>query len=501
MKLQTVLDRASIFGVLLLSWGLLLWQLTDRSLWVDEFLTLQMVQGGLGEVLQATLSDIHPPLYFLALRLWTNVAGSSDFTLRWFSVAIGFLGLALLSVLVRRWISRLAVMPSMFLLALSPAFIEFSRMARYYSLLLTLGLLSTLFLLNALEHGSWRHWVAYTLTGIVLLYTFYPSGILLIAHGAIVISSPHRRAAIRAWCFAILVTGITFAPWVGYIAWKQIVGVSNASGAALARTGLGMTLGIAMSFYTFSVGETIFPWNPATWIGLGIIAMFILSSLRKAWSQSWQWALVFLSGVIFLSLVTNFVSVSTPFLNVPARGFFLLPYFLIVIATGLVYLSRRFRVIGMGGLLMVWCVGLFNYYNGQEFLNPIYLTPAKQAAQFVQSSSVASDLIIMDYDSIVGHYLSMNQTLSYLYTNQVNKIASALESTVPPRVWLISINRDQTQSISTLESVRQILSKDYRLEQTSFFLPIDPVYLKVKNFLLKQESYSYRLVIELYTRE
>ena len=500
VKARPSSDRKFLVGILLLNWGLLLGQLADRSLWVDEFLTLQMIQGGFAQVIQAAIADIHPPLYFLALRLWTLLVGTSDFSLRWFSVAVGFTGLVLFSVLVRRWIGRQLVLPTTLFLALSPAFIEFSRMARYYSLLLALGLLSTLILLYAIQVPSWKTWLAYTLTGASLLYTFYPTGILLLAHGIIVLAAPPRRVALKSWCVATCLAGITFVPWLVYVAWGQALRMSGASGAAFAHTGLGTGLGIAASFYTFSVGETIFPWNPVTWLGLGAIAIFVFSSLRRAWHEASPWLYLFLIGILFLSLVTSFVSVSTPFLNVPVRGLLLLPYLLIVIAMGMTKLNRRTRLIGAIALVGVWSISLWNYYAGEQFLNPIYLTPSKQAAEFVQRHIAAGDLVVTDMDSIVGHYLPADQVPSQLYTDQVDEIRATIENKPPQRIWLVWINRDQTENNSSLGTVRQLVVQDYRLEQTTRWLPIDPIYRQVKDYMLRRESYDYRLVIELFSR-
>ncbi len=495
--------HVTALGLILLSWGLLVWDLERHNLWVDEFLTLQMIQGTPQDVIAASMADQHPPLYFLAIHAWSAVAGSSDFALRWLSAAAGSLGLALMPGIARRLAGPRAAVPATLLLSIAPAFVEFSRMARYYSFVLALGLLSTKLLWDAICRDGWKRWLAYGLAGLALVYTFYPGGILLVAHGLIVILPGTRGPPARHWLMTLLGIGLVFAPWFGAIVATQITGVSGSGGVDFARSGLGFALGIGASFYTFSVGETIFPWRPEAWIGLAVIAILLGMGLRGSSEHGGRKSAgLFLLSVTLMAVVTNFVSVGTPFLNVPVRSLFALPYYLLIVAAGLTDLaSTRGKVVLGGALLAVCSVGIFNYFTGQQFLNPIYLTPAREAADFVRQNVANGDLVISDYDSVFGHYFLTTEdrsTPQHLYTDQIDEIQVALQRSQPLRVWLVIIGRDQSQRISTAEAVRQMLAAGYRLDRTERFLPIDSIYLKAKNFVLRRDSYEYRLTIEIY---
>ena len=95
-----------LIAILTLSWLLLVFDLEGKSLWVDELFTAELASLPLAGVIQHTVNDVHPPLYFLLVRLWSDWAGHSDFALRWLSVAAAWLSLALLFRLGRRsgWI-------------------------------------------------------------------------------------------------------------------------------------------------------------------------------------------------------------------------------------------------------------------------------------------------------------------------------------------------------------------------------------------------------------
>src|SRR5437764_15282815 len=69
-----------------LAFGLRLSGLGWRSLWFDEGYSAWLVRADLPLLLAAMAEDVHPPLYYLVMRLWLAIAGRGDeFTLRFLS--------------------------------------------------------------------------------------------------------------------------------------------------------------------------------------------------------------------------------------------------------------------------------------------------------------------------------------------------------------------------------------------------------------------------------
>lgn len=485
-------------AMLLLGWTLLIARLDRPSLWVDEFLTLQMIAPNVFDTIATTTRDLHPPLYFIALQGWLAFAGQSDFTARWFSIACGIVSVALLTVLSRQLVGAKSAMLAVLLLSVNPAFIMFSRMARYYALLMMLGLLSTVVLLKAIQRGDWKTWLVYAATALAILSTFYPGGVLLVAHGVFFIARDVRRGLLRRWFSALAVAALTFAPWFVVVARNQVAGAAAGAGADLSRSALGWVLGVGAAFYTFSVGETLFPWNPFAWLALAAIAILFVRALSTRARAVWQCFGLALLSLAFMSAVTTFVSVNTPFLNVAVRSLFVLPYWILVLAMGLTrFVSARAQFALGGTVILVSGISLFNYHAAREFLNPIYFTPSRDAANLVLDQAIATDLVVSDYDSVFGHYfLPGGSPAQHLYSNQLDKIQSAL----PARVWLITIGRDRSQSSSTADQVRALLAVNYRLNRVEKMLPIDPTYKHFKDLILRRETYAQRLTIELYQR-
>ena len=491
-----------LVAVLLLSWGLMTCQLDRRSLWVDEFATLQMIRGSPSEVVAASLADVHPPLYFVIMNWWVGLFGSSDFALRLFSVACAMLGLSLMPGVASRLAGPRAALPAAFLLGIAPAFLEFSQMARYYAMVLALGLLSTKLLLDALDQRNWRCWLTYALAGLALVYTFYLGGLLIVAHVLLILLHERPRDVLGRWLVSAILIGLGASLQFVLVAGRQMSGLAATLGADLSRSPIGFVLGLAATLYTFAVGETLFPWQPAAWAGgVAACALLVASLARRSGRAIWRSLGLLVIGMLLASLAITFIAADKPFLMIPVRVLFLLPYYVVCLALGLLTFSLRWRVIVMAVLLCSWSVSIYNNFVDREPLNPIYFTPAKEAAAFVRHSVMPDDLIISDLDSVFGHYYLGGEVVGqHRYTRQVDEIRSVLQSSLPERVWLVTIGRDRIQQISSANEVRQLLRAGYRLERTQGYLPIDATYQKIKTALLKRRSYQYRLTIELYVR-
>ena len=415
-------------GITFLGWCLLSWQLGERNLWIDEYNTSVMIQGSPQQVIDTAANDFHPPLYYLLISFWTRLASASDFSLRWPSIAASLLCLPLLMVVARRLTDSRIALWSVLLFSLSPAAIEFGRMARYYSLMMALGLLSTVLLLNALKRDQAIHWIAYALSALGLLYTFYPSGILLLGQALAFVWPQRRQAAARHWLVTAAIAGLAFAPWFFSVTASQSVRMSNGLSADMSRSLLGLALGVMATGYTFSVGETLFPWFPVAWIGLLIVAGLLLIGLKRSSRLTLQLLGLSIVCVTSIALSTAYVAVGTPFLNVPARSLFVLPFFVLLLAIGLNTLKSTRRVWFVFGLLAsVWAISILNVFTGQQYLNPIYITPAKEAAEYVRAHADAGDLVISDGDSVFARYFSTDTNASQqMDTQQIDQIQAVL---------------------------------------------------------------------------
>jgi uncharacterized membrane protein len=215
-------------AVLLLA-AVLRFQLLDaQSFWNDEGNSARLSERSLSLIIEGTASDVHPPLYYLLLRGWRELAGETEFTLRALSA---FLGIGLVAVaysLGRQLIGptgRGAALIGAFLVAVNPALIYYSQEARMYELLAFLALLSTLLLARFLQDRSRRFALAagYVIVAAAGLYTHYFFPAVLLAQNLVYglwlyDKRESGRAALwreaRAWLLMMLATLLIYLPWL-----------------------------------------------------------------------------------------------------------------------------------------------------------------------------------------------------------------------------------------------------------------------------------------------
>ena len=80
---------AALVGVLLLAYGLRVHRLGAQSFWNDEGNSARLSERSLAAIVEGTAADIHPPLYYVLLRGWRELAGDTEFSLRALSVYAG----------------------------------------------------------------------------------------------------------------------------------------------------------------------------------------------------------------------------------------------------------------------------------------------------------------------------------------------------------------------------------------------------------------------------
>jgi len=86
-----MLTNLAIILVTLLGGWLRFRGLAAAEFWYDEAFSALLVRKNWGEMWALIAQDVHPPLYYIGLKLWAGVFGYADFALRSFSAVFGVL--------------------------------------------------------------------------------------------------------------------------------------------------------------------------------------------------------------------------------------------------------------------------------------------------------------------------------------------------------------------------------------------------------------------------
>lgn len=346
-------------AVLALAAGLRLVALDGQPLWWDEGWSVYFASLPLGRMLAATALDIHPPLYYALLHLWTELLGFSPPALRLLSVFFG-LALVLAVYLVgQELLGRRAGTLSALLVALAPLHVYYAQEVRMYAFVTALGALSWYALLRA-ERGGGKRWhVAYAVATAMALYTEYYAALLWCGQALYVAlrSARNRRPLnrlAREWAYTLVPLPL-YLPWLVYALPKlaAYVGAKRAIEGYLALDPLSY---LWAHLSSFAAGQRVGPQQPWPLIAVTASAFLALAAvgLMAGRRNARLVALVvsYLGLPLGLGYAINAIYPFTP------RFFervllFASPPLCLVAAAGLLYLARRTRFLATVAALLV----------------------------------------------------------------------------------------------------------------------------------------------------
>lgn len=264
--------------ILLAALALRLYHLGAPSFWNDEGNSARLSERSLRLILEGTASDIHPPLYYLILRGWRELAGESEFSLRAVSAYSGVLLTAFTLHLGRRYGSVGAALVAGVGVALNPALIAYSQEARMYMLLALLALAATALLWRwAARQG--RGWaLGYTACLAAGLYTHYFFPVVIGVHTAWLVLSRRGRAVGGRWVALVGLAGLLYAPW-----WPVALGSLGGNRGA-PQPGITFVMDIGRFFFLGATSNQ--PIGPAVWLAW-LLAGLILSWRARPAALLW----------------------------------------------------------------------------------------------------------------------------------------------------------------------------------------------------------------------
>jgi hypothetical protein len=150
---------------------------TGYSYWLDEIYSVSASLDTWQQLYERWIlkSDVHPPLYHVALKIWMSIFGSTEVATRVLSFSFSAVTLGAFSfdtIVTRRWRRVLALL----LVSASPFFAYYSQETRSYSLVLALSSIVTLAVLELRSRDN----LATPASGRSLLsFAFYFGSLLL----------------------------------------------------------------------------------------------------------------------------------------------------------------------------------------------------------------------------------------------------------------------------------------------------------------------------------
>jgi hypothetical protein len=208
----------SLTLIFLLGAALRIANLGGQPLWIDEAFSYIAVKSP--DLLAALSHDVHPPLYFLMLKGWSGLAGVSEFSLRYPSLLLGVLSIALIyklaqEIFILRGEGQNRVIPILaaLMLAISEMGFYVGQETRSYSLHIVLALVSMWAFLRW-SRTSQPNWaVIWVISTAALVYTHYLGAWVGVVQGLYVLFFLRGRKRLEAFGLLSLSAAL-FSLWL-----------------------------------------------------------------------------------------------------------------------------------------------------------------------------------------------------------------------------------------------------------------------------------------------
>ena len=416
------------------------WNLGLLSPWGDEAGTLLAMRGSLPGLIQFAANDVHPPLYYLLLYSWLKIPLGLDWAVqaRLLSVAFALLGTVALD---RLWAVRFEDRTRLTLLALwtlSPCLLLYARMCRSYSLQALFAIAATALVLRVVGKRERRNAVLLALMLLGSLYTHYAAGIALIATANMALAYRRRwRMALAIDC-AVLVG---YLPWIWHLAASLANWGTNTHNYTLTGSRL-FEVPVKLGYWcmSFVMGEAV----PDAVLVVGALLLPLVAWV--VWRGARRWPelaglAVALGGIGFIGVARW---VSYPF--IPARLLFVLPFFLMLVASGAA--TVRWGKAMVGAMLLLSVSGVWCYFAEAGFRNKQYPMPMRDiAAEIVRDSQARESAILVDSTNSdpVGLTYALSSQRSVLQTGDPGTPAQLTRLLADPQVrtvWFVRNTHD-----------------------------------------------------------
>lgn len=205
-------NRIVIAALCVLYVAVRLWRLGDSCLWFDEVFSVHAAEHDWSVLLTFVAKDlIHPPLFYLILKLWLGFGGESVFWLRMLPVLCSVFAIFPFVRLCRELkLETSAIFLSLFLLAINGALIKYTQTLRMYSMLMFLALVSMWLFARYFRRG--KSFVPLVIANVLLIYTHYFGWLVIGSEVAAILLFQRIK-----WRRVVVMSAIavaSFVPWL-----------------------------------------------------------------------------------------------------------------------------------------------------------------------------------------------------------------------------------------------------------------------------------------------
>jgi 4-amino-4-deoxy-L-arabinose transferase-like glycosyltransferase len=400
-----------LLALVMLAFALRLYRLDFQPLRGDEGFDVMFASRPLSALVnELRVTQPYPPLYHVLLHGWLELAGKSEFALRFISMSWGVLLVVLTYRLGRDLFSVETGLLAALLTAAHPFYLWHAQDGRMYTMLTGLSLASTLLALQILLRRNgrgWRIWSSYAISTVLALLTHYFAFLVLAAQNVIALIEVVRHrdtALLRRWVGSQLVMALLYLPWAVF-AWPLLT--THTSGWIQPA---GLLEILKRCFISFSVGFTVEPSHVFVPLA-AFLCVFGSGVFLWKWQQRRDsTSLVALAVLLVVPLIAVYLaSLRRPMFD-ERYLIIIVPFYLLFLGRGLAQLGRwRTWTLVLAGVLLAWGMGraMWNYYFDPSYAKS---PPWPALTAYLEAQTGPDDVIVQNYPDPTFDYYYHGQS-------------------------------------------------------------------------------------------
>ncbi len=350
-------ELIALWGIVVLGLAARLYRISSQSLWMDEGLSWEVATLPLPAMRHFVLAkEPWNGFYYSLLKIWIDVFGASELSMRMPSVIAGVATIPLIYTVGKKLFGTRSGLVAALLFAVSPMAVFFAHEARTFTLEWMLIAVALLFLLRVLEKPSFGNLAGWIAASVLAAYAHPYSATAVPAELLSLVMLERHRVPWGHLLAGTAILGLLVAPllWLVRREANQLASwIPALSWDSLGRSVYGMFNGLwADGFWTDPSGQMV-----VTAYALGVLIGII--AFVRAWDQSRAAAMPFvltsLSVLVPFGLVVAY-SALRPSLSYRYM-LFTLPALCLFVAGGIgTARSRTVQVVTLAALLTgsVW---------------------------------------------------------------------------------------------------------------------------------------------------
>lgn len=390
------------------------WHLTDSCLWFDEIFSIHAAEMNWRAMFWFVAQDlIHPPLFYVFLKIWISIGGESLFWLRFFPVFFSSIALIPFYLFCRQLkLSTPTFLLALLLFAVNGNLIKYAQEVRMYSVLLCLSLFSLWLFARYLNAGKGIWFL--TVINILLVHTQYFGWFLVVAEVAVLIYL--QRVKIGQMMIMFGLTLVSAVPWAITVFQAMRINSDVSQNLSWAAKPDLLTIfrfifNINEPFYFQATSvDKISNWQ----IGLPLILIvataicfyFVDWKLRDEKEKS---AIAFLSIIVFLPILLVFIlSWLLPFSIWGTRHFIIIfaPYSILLAKLISGIQIKRLRIGLITSVLIIVCGAFYLEFN-RSTPKPIWCAWENLANSLDDSAlhgMEATNIAVYTFEDLVAYH-------------------------------------------------------------------------------------------------